>query len=271
MKIGITGSTGVLGTNLKKILVNHNLISYRQRIENIKNLERWIKKSDLDAIIHLAAIVPTKKVNQNKIKSLKTNFIGTKNIVDTINKYSKKKIWMFYASTSHVYSHKSKIITETDETKPINFYGKTKLLGEKYILKNIKNYTPCIGRIFSYTSKKQNKSFVIPSILSKFKNKDNKIYFKNFNHERDFVKLNDICKAIKILLKNNSKGVFNICSNKKNNLQDLILKLNKKYQKKIIFNSNQKKTIIYGSNKKLLKLGWKPNKTNYYDYLLKNY
>ena len=47
-----------------------------------------------------------------------------------------------------------------------------------------------------------------------------------------------------------------------------MIKLNKKYKKKIIFIKNKDKTILVGVNKKLINLGWRPNKTNYIEYLL---
>ena len=39
-------------------------------------------------------------------------------------------------------------------------------------------------------------------------------------------------------------------------------------KKKIIFNKNKDKTILVGMNKKLINLGWRPNKTTYIEYLL---
>ena len=63
MKIGITGSTGNLGTYLKKILINNDLIYFKKRIENKKDVNNWIKKNNFDSIIHLAAIVPIKNLH----------------------------------------------------------------------------------------------------------------------------------------------------------------------------------------------------------------
>ena len=98
--------------------------------------------------------------------------------------------------------------------------------------------------------------------------KKKKIYAKNLNHIRDFLQIKDIAFAIKMLLKNNSKGIYNICSSKRINLMNLMIELNKIYKKKIIFSKNKDKTILVGMNKKLLNLGWRPNKTNYIKYLL---
>ena len=243
MKIGLTGSSGVLASSLIKILNRENLNFFMGRIENIKDVYEWIVENDFEYIIHLAAMVPTNLVNNNKERALSVNFNGTKNIVDAINKNSKKKIWLFYSSTSHVYKFNTNIIKETSNTKPISYYGKTKLLGENYLLKNNKRIIPCVGRIFSYTSKKQSDTFIIPSIFKKLKNRNKKIFIDNLNHDRDFLKI-----------------------------EDITLKLNeKKYKKNIILNENKNKTILYGSNKKLLKLGWKHKNINYVNYLLNNY
>ena len=59
MKIGITGSSGVLGTNLRKILCNEIFLCFNGKIQNYSDVYKWIKKNQFDSIIHLAAIVPT--------------------------------------------------------------------------------------------------------------------------------------------------------------------------------------------------------------------
>ena len=112
MKIGITGSTGNLGTYLKKILINNDLIYFKKRIENKKDVNNWIIKNNFDSIIHLAAIVPTALINKNKKLALKINVQGTINIVNGINKFANKKIWFFYSSTSHVYKFNNNAIKE---------------------------------------------------------------------------------------------------------------------------------------------------------------
>ena len=157
MNIGITGSTGTLGSFLTKKIPN--LIKFKGKIENKKIVEKWIIKENLDFLLHLAAIVPVKEVLMSKKKALTINFKGTKNIVDAINKYSNKKVWIFYSSTSHVYPYGDKIKKETDLIKPLNYYGVTKQLSENYLNKNQDKIIPCIGRIFSFTHYNQKKRF----------------------------------------------------------------------------------------------------------------
>ena len=104
---GITGGTGTLGKFLLKNLP-FKFIKYKGRVENKKNLSKWILKNKFDLILHLAAIVPTNQVKKNFKKALKVNYGGTKNLVDIINKKKNKPAWLFFASTSHVYNFKHK-------------------------------------------------------------------------------------------------------------------------------------------------------------------
>ena len=123
----------------------------------------------------------------------------------------------------------------------------------------------CIGRIFSFSSKKQKENFFIPSVIRKLKDKKSKIVeFDNVNHERDFLTIEDIVKAIKILYNKRKKGVFNICSSKKVKLSDIITELNRYFRKKILIKSKNKNNLmLIGDNKKLKKVGWKIKNNNY--------
>lgn len=109
----------------------------------------------------------------------------------------------------------------------------------------------CIGRIFSYTSTDQDRSFIIPSL---FKKKDLKI--NNLNHCRDFTHIDDICSAIATLCISKKKGIFNIGSGKKINLINIynsIKKTNYPLPKKSL-------TTHYADNNKIKKTGWLPKK-----------
>ncbi len=261
MKIGITGCTGTIGKEIKKRF-KKKIICFNGDLQDKKYVDSWIRQNEFDYLIHLAAIVPIQKINKNKKLAYNINFKGTCNLVNSIKKNYKKKIWFFYSSTSHVYGFNSKFQNEKSSTKPITYYGKTKLLGEKYILKNKKYFNVCIGRIFSFTSKNQKKYYLIPNLIKKLKSKKKELNFDNLNHIRDFINLKDVVNAIHILLKKRSSGVYNICSNKKIDLSDILLTLNKKYKKNLKISNLYKKTILVGSNKKLMKIGWSPTPFN---------
>jgi len=264
IKCGITGATGVLGKKIIKEL-DYKFIKFKKNITNKNEVEKWIKKNQFDLIIHLAAIVPTKTVKENYIKAKNVNFIGTKNLVDSINRYNIKLQWFFYASTSHVYKIKKKIeyLGENSKKNPHTLYGKTKLMSENYIKKNLsKKYVACIGRIFSFTDKSQKKDFFFPSIVNKIlKSKKKILKFEDLNHYRDFISTEDICFAINTLWKIRAKGTYNIGSGKGIFLEDLVARICQKLKVKFFIRKNYKScTYLIANIKKIKKINWKPKK-----------
>tara|TARA_B100000401_G_C52810006_1_gene723225 strand:- start:1089 stop:1889 length:801 start_codon:yes stop_codon:yes gene_type:complete len=250
LNIGITGYTGSLGKIIRKNKSRHNYFYYKDDIQNKKKLLQWFKKNNLNVIFHLAAIVPIKVVNKNKKKAYKVNYLGTKNLVTISKKFDLK--WFFFASTSHVYRSYKKPIKENFSKFPISYYGKTKLISEKYIQKNIKNY--CIGRIFSTSNKNQRKNYLIPDLKDKIKKVKKKIVLENLNHYRDFISMKDITKVIHILLEKKFIGVINIGSGKGIYLKDIAKIILKKYKKTGLFIDNKKKTYLIANNQKLKKI-----------------
>jgi nucleoside-diphosphate-sugar epimerase len=264
LKCGITGHTGVLGKEIIKFF-NFNFIKFQGDIANIKDTENWIKKNKFDLIIHLAAIVPTKKVKLDYKNAISVNYLGTKNLVKSINKHKIKLKWFFFSSTSHVYQACSgfKLINEKSKKIPYTEYGKTKLYAEKYIKKYLnKKYKKCIGRIFSFTGAKQTKDYFLPSVNSKINNSNKKkIYFYNSNHYRDFIDTYDICSAIKKLWSKRANGTFNIGTGIATNLKDIIIYICKRRDKIPIFIENEKKSsYIIADIKKIKNLNWLPKK-----------
>ena len=267
LKCGITGHTGTLGSELIKKKFNFKFIIFKDDICRKKKIYQWIKKNKLDLILHIAAVVPAKVVENNFSYANSVNYIGTKNLVDAIVENNLNLKWFFFSSTSHVYRFpKKKIkINEKCKKKAISKYGLTKLKAERYIKKKLsKSKIPyCIGRIFSFTHISQEDSYLIPSIVKKIrKSKKNNIVFNNMNHYRDFVSVADICEAIKLLWIKKSKGEFNIASGKATYIKNIIKFLCKKYKKKPIFIDNGKSYLV-GDIKKIKKLGWKPKKNTF--------
>lgn len=263
-KCGITGHTGVLGEKITKFF-NFNFIKFDGDITNIKDIENWIKKNKFDLIIHLAAIVPTKKVELDYKNALNVNYHGTKNLVKSLNKHNIKLKWFFFASTSHVYKARTrfKLINEECKKAPYTEYGKTKLYAENYIKKYLnKRYKKCIGRIFSFTDTKQTKDYFLPSVNTKIKNSNKKkIYFYNSNHYRDFIDTYDICSAIKKLWSKRANGTFNIGTGIPTNLREIIIHICKLHRKIPIFIQNEKKiSYLIADIKKIKNLNWRPKK-----------
>ncbi len=252
--IGITGSTGSLGKVILKKFKRFKIKKFQGDIRNRKEVFNWISRNKLRVIIHLAAVVPIKIVNQNKKKAQEVNFTGTKNIVDASIKNNVN--WFFFSSTSHVYRSSSKPIPEKSLKKPISFYGQTKLMAENYIIKNLKKkQIPfCIGRIFSTTNKNQKKNYLVPDLKKKIKSSKKKIILKNLNHYRDFISMEDISQIIFLLLKKKYQGIINLGSGKPTYLKDVALKISKRFQKEIDFKDNKDITYLVANISVLKKI-----------------
>ena len=261
-KCGITGSKGVLGSEIIKSK-KFKFIKFKGDITKKKEVNEWVKSNSFDLMIHLAAIVPVKKVIQEYNKAKKVNYIGTKNLINSIIKYETGLKWFFFASSSHVYNFNKSKIKETKKTSPISKYGQTKVLAENYIIKKMKNKKDinfCIGRIFSFFSNNQSNDYLVPSLKDKIlQSKSKLIILNNLNQYRDFIKIEKIIKIIFFLYDKNYSGIINIASGKKILLKTIAKKINKNV-KKIKFIDKKKSYSLFGNIDKLKRLGF--NKSN---------
>lgn len=130
MSILITGGSGVLGTELKKIFSDTISPSHQELdITNKKTVTDYIKNHDIDLIIHTAALTHIRPCEENKPLAWKTNVEGTKNLVDAVFD-NKKNVKFIYISTACVFDGHTGMYKESSIPYPENFYSLTKLIGE---------------------------------------------------------------------------------------------------------------------------------------------
>lgn len=145
LKIAIIGN-GQLGSFLYKNLLNHysNVKMYCRNngydITNKNNLKEIINENNI--IINCAAFTNVDKAEIEKRECRKVNCDAVKNIVKLILMKNDNTKFV-HISTDYVYGNVKDLIPINEETicKPINYYGKTKLYADKFILKNLtKNF-----------------------------------------------------------------------------------------------------------------------------------
>lgn len=128
MKILITGSSGMVGKELKKVLARHDIIEFDHHLKlDILNEEQLKKKmAGVNCVIHLAGIIDTTNPNLWEV-----NVNGTKKVLQSaINAKVKKFIFM---SSTGVYGTNNKLIDEKTPIHPENEYEKSKAEGEKIV------------------------------------------------------------------------------------------------------------------------------------------
>ncbi len=186
--------TKVKVKNTKSIYLNFN---------DIKNTEKKIIEINPDFIINLAAITDVELCETNKKIAYEVNAKLPLILSKITNRLDCK---LLHISTDQLFSNKRGNFSENSKVSPLNYYGKSKYLGERQIVKYCKNYLIIRTNFFGYGTKyKISYSEYILDIISK-KNQislNENIYFNPIY----------ICNLINIcdyLLKNNIKGLFNI-------------------------------------------------------------
>ncbi len=140
MKVLVTGGKGQLGSELKKnSLINNNfewIFTDRNSfdVSNFKNISINLDKFKPDIIINCAAYTDVDGAECNFELTNKVNHKSVKFIANWSNHNNCKLI---HISTNYVYDGSSLLpYLETDETNPLNNYGKSKLLGDIACIKN---------------------------------------------------------------------------------------------------------------------------------------
>tara|TARA_B100000029_G_scaffold93926_2_gene84068 strand:- start:749 stop:1465 length:717 start_codon:yes stop_codon:yes gene_type:complete len=139
MKILLTGGTGSLGSEIKKIIPDcYSPTKSELDITKKEDVFNFFQNNEIDLILHTAALTSIRFCEENKKQSWETNVQGTKNLVDVVSE-SKNNIKFVYVSTACVFDGHSGMYKESDIPYPENFYALTKLLGENEVA-NISNH-----------------------------------------------------------------------------------------------------------------------------------
>ena len=147
-KILITGSEGQLGSILnielskifqviptsKNKLGNNSLVTLD--IANPNEVNRCINKYNPDIVINTAALTDVDFCEDNKSIARAVNVEGLKSLI----KYTSKKTKIIHISTDYVYNGEQCFYTEESKPDPINYYGKTKLEADNFLIGSNKIY-----------------------------------------------------------------------------------------------------------------------------------
>lgn len=139
----VTGSNGQLGYDVVRELKRRNLeVIGTTRddfdITNKKEVENYILKYKPECIIHCAAYTAVDNAENQRDICFGVNVIGTENIALVCKKLGSK---MIYISTDYVFDGKgNKPYEINDAINPVNFYGKTKYLGEEKVKESLDKY-----------------------------------------------------------------------------------------------------------------------------------
>ena len=143
MRILVTGANGMLGTTLVSALreAGHfvwatdialsppNYLDVRNSTDIRRGMTLPLYEAEI--VIHLAAITSLEVAESDPDAAYRTNTLGTKNVALECRRAG---VPLVYVSTAGVFDGEQEALyTEFDQPNPINFYGKTKFVGEEIV------------------------------------------------------------------------------------------------------------------------------------------
>lgn len=134
-KILLTGSEGLIGTNLTPELLNlgYEIIPFDLKTKNnicdTKKLEPLIKQCD--GVIHLAAVSRVVWGENDPDLCWRTNALASRDLIELALKQSPKP-WVLLASSREVYGEQPSLpVFDSTPVNPVNIYGRSKVEMEK--------------------------------------------------------------------------------------------------------------------------------------------
>lgn len=300
----VTGGAGYIGSHTvkmlidkgKEILILDNLsrgfkkaIHPKAEFENADlldydKLEKVIHKYEIEEVVHFAAFAYVGESVENPELYYNNNVVGSFNLIKSVSRKGIKKF--VFSSTCSTYGNPIQIpISETETTKPINPYAKTKLMIEN-ILEDFHtayglNYVAL--RYFNAAGCSEDgdigeshipETHLIPLVLQSMTDASKQLKVFGDDYEtpdgtciRDYIHVNDLADAhIRALgyLNNNLKpNVINLGTGDGYSVKDIINTSEKVTGKKANYVMNPRRAgdpaILVADNKKAKEvLGWTP-------------
>ena len=155
MKILITGANGLLGQKLTQLLDQHAEIQtiatarkpLTYPVKNAKSrlldvtdrmaTEKLIQEIKPDAVIHTAAMTQVDQCETEREACWTANVTGVENLVHACEQTNS---FLVHVSTDFIFDGSHGPLDESAIPKPVNYYGESKLAGEKAVMSSKLNW-----------------------------------------------------------------------------------------------------------------------------------
>jgi UDP-glucose 4-epimerase/GDP-4-dehydro-6-deoxy-D-mannose reductase len=264
-KILSTGHTGTIGKHF-----GNDVVKPLINLPDIKNLQPILSGSLPNIVLHAAAVVNQREIQEDPYKAYQVNVEGTKKLAlfarDELNAR------FVFVSTSHVYAQSSEKLSESSKIDPVNIYSIQKRQAEIEIIEVFRNNPTqfCIVRVFScldwdvpeFTLGGKIRSLILPGSSVRLSYADD---------VRDFLTPKQIAQnLIKIAQHRDVHGIVNLCTGIETTVKAAALRMikesNIEFDVNRIDSGHSSIPVILGDNSKVLSFGldldlnWKPSK-----------
>lgn len=151
MKILVTGSNGLLGQKLTKLLTGENDVDliatargksvlnisrgefHAMDIVDAEEVRRVIVSTSPDVVIHTAAMTNVDQCETDKEGCWSINVTAVKSIIAAC---AEAKARLVHVSTDFIFDGSHGPLDESERPQPVNYYGESKLAAEKLVMES---------------------------------------------------------------------------------------------------------------------------------------
>jgi UDP-glucose 4-epimerase len=257
LKVLVTGGAGFIGANLVRLLLDEG---HRVRVldnfsvgcrEYLEGLDLEVMEGDIldtetvteavdgmDGVVHLAAQTGVPGSLEDPYHDCETNVIGTLNLLEACRGAEEQRsggdhpcssapppLRFVFASSNAPLGRQEPPATEDKAPLPIAPYGASKLAGEGYCLAYHGSWG--LGAVVLrfanvYGPYSMHKSSVVAQFFKDILSKGEITIHGNGQQTRDFIYVEDLCRAIDLALKSEVSGeVFQIATGEETSILDL--------------------------------------------------
>lgn len=286
MKVIVTGGAGFIGSHIVDLLIEKgydvcvidNLIHGKK--ENInskakfyqidirdKNIIEIFKNEKSDILIHHAAQIKVPISIKNPILDADINISGSINLLEAARKTGVKKV--IYPSSAAIFGEPKYLpIDENHPLGMISGYGVSKHTVEHYLsvykaLYGIDYVVLRYSNVYGPRQDSGGEGGVVAIFSEKFLKDERPYIFGDGEQIRDFVYVKDVAKANLMAIEADKNGIFNVCTNEKTTINELVNIFQYILDKNIspIYTEKREGDISssYMSYEKIYRdIGWKP-------------
>jgi UDP-glucose 4-epimerase len=288
-RVLVTGGAGFIGSHLVELLTAHgsevsvlddlsrgrrewvprSCRLYQADIRDQQEVLRVVQQAAATSVVHLAALHFIPDVDDAPELAWGINVGGTENLLTALRAVPPARL--LFASTAAVYPDVAGPASETLRPNPVDFYGSTKLEGERLAQSfHAETGVDCtIVRIFNVIGPRETNSHVVEEIVRQLSEGAETLQLGNLQSARDFCDVRDVAAALAQLVTAGLRGrsVFNVGTGTATSVGELVKECEFVLNRRIpVLQAVERvrtndRAVLLADASALMAIGWRPRWT----------
>jgi UDP-glucose 4-epimerase len=166
-------------------------------VRSVKQVRAALEDFEPDAVVHLAAKHFIPWCERFPAATLKTNVLGTQNVVDALRERG-TSVRLVFASSAAVYGPATGPLDELAPLAPDDIYGTSKVVGERLLelarCRDLRSSVVSL-RLFNAVGPGDANAHLVPRLISELRRGCTQVRVGNLASVRDYVDVEDVARA----------------------------------------------------------------------------